>query len=382
MLEKKYIRYFISGYLNMYYNELSFAYDPSQGSFQQYRIRSTLRYLGLKDTTKDYSWLAPLLGISSSVLGSIIVFFKALIVLFICPFKHKHSYEGRTFLASLGFASFRLKYLLESVRPLEISTIKIPFIKNDYQENEVDILTEVSVADVCKSLIAAWQTIWVQYTKYNHRDPIIRSYTSFEYYLACCFVKNMKGKNRFLYYNTYDRWAFLMCNTECSTFLQHGKLMDTVLLIKVGTPETAYYLSKRQGLIVEKKLFNNTPKNVRQRKPIEFTCNEMLQQNGKKNVLLVCWNNNIEKEWEICEMLHGKCNLYIKPHPGDKNNPTYPQMAEQYQCVIIPKTGYPHVDVVVSYDSTLADEYEDVDVQVIRYDLLDNLNEIKRIIWR
>ena len=364
----------------MYYNDLAFAYAPSQGSFQQYRIRSTLRYLGLKDTSRDFSWMAPILGITASVLGSVIVFFKALIVLIKCLFKRKRKYEDKTFLASLGFASFRLKGLLESVRPLDISTLKIPFIKNDYHENEVDILTGVLVADVCKSLIAAWQTIWLQYNKYNYRDPIIRSYSSFEYYLACCFVRNMEANNRFIYYNTYDRWAFLMCNTVGSTFVQHGKLMDTVLLIKVGTPETAYYLSKRQGRIVEQILFSSAPKNVRLRKPIEFTYNEVLRHNGKKNVLLVCWNNNIDKEWEICELLHDECNLYIKPHPGDKDNPAYPKMAEQYQCVIIPKTGYPKVDVVVSYDSTLADEYEDVDVKVIRYDLLDDLKEIKKLI--
>ena len=364
----------------MYYNELAFVYDPSQGSFQQYRIRSILRYLGIKDTTMDCYWLAPVLGFSVLILGSIVVFFRALLVLFPCLFKRNQTYESRFFLASLGFAAFRLKSLLKTVRPMEISTLKIPFIKNDYHENEVDILSEISIADVCKSLTAAWQTIWVMYTKYHHRDPIIRSYSSFEYYLTCSFVKKMQKNNQFLYYNTYDRWAFLMCNTEGSTFVQHGKILDTVSLIKVGTPETAYYLSKRQGVIVEKILFYDTPKNVRQRKPMEFTCNEVLKQNGKKNVLLVCWNNNIYKERIICEMLYLKCNLYIKPHPGDKDNPAYPQMAEQYKCVIVPKTGYPNVDVVVSYNSTLADEYEDVDVQVIRYDLLEDLNELRDMI--
>lgn len=364
----------------MYYNELAFAYNPSQGSFSQYRIRSTLRYLGIKDTSMDYSWLAPLMGVAASVIGSVVVFFKAIIVFFSCLFKHKHNYKSRTFLASLGFASFRLKGLLESVRPLDISTLKIPFINNEYHENEVDILTEISVSDVFQSLMTAWLTIWVQYTKYIRRDPIIRSYSSFEYYLTCCFVKKMQGKNRFLYYNTYDRWAFLMCNTEGSTFVQHGKLLDSVSLIKVGTPETAYYLSKRQGLIVEKMLFKETPIYVRHRKPMKFTNNEVLKQNGKKNVLLVCSNNNIDKERIICEVLHLECNLYIKPHPGDKDNPAYSQMAEQFQCVIIPKTGFPHVDVVVSYDSTLADEYEDVDVEVIRYDLLDDLKELKNMI--
>lgn len=380
MLDKKYIRYFISGYLNMYYNELVFARTTSEESFQQYRIRSTLRYLGLKDTTKDYSWLAPLFSITVALAGTVLVFLKAMLIMVVCPFKRKRNYEGRTFLASLGIASFRLKGLLDSVRPLEINTLKIPFIKNDYQENEVDVLTAITMADVWRSLMASWKTIWVLYAKYRKRDPLIRSYSCFEFYLACCFVEKMEGRNRFVYYNTYDRWAFLMCNIEGSIFIQHGKLLDNLPLIKVGTPETAYYLSKRQGRVLEKVLLNHVPQQVKYRKPMEFTYNEVLQHNGKKNVLLVCWSNNIDKEWEICDLLSDKCNLYIKPHPGDKDNPEYPKMAERYHCIIIPKTGYPHVDVVVSYESTLADEYEDVDVKVIRYDLLENLNDIKKLI--
>ena len=380
MLEKTYIRYFISGYLNMYYNDLVFAKSSPQQSFKQYRIHSTLRYLGLKDTTKDYSWLAPLFSITVALAGTVLVFLKAMLIMVVCPFKRKRNYEGRTFLASLGFASFRLKGLLDSVRPLEINTLKIPFIKNDYQENEVDVLTAITMADVWRSLIASWKTIWVLYVKYRKRDPLIRSYSCFEFYLSCCFVEKMAGRNRFIYYNTYDRWAFLMCNTEGSIFVQHGKLLDNLPLIKVGTPETAYYLSKRQGRVLEKMLFSHVPQQVKYRKPMEFTYNEVLQHNGKKNVLLVCWSNNIDKEWEICDLLSDNCNLYIKPHPGDKDNPEYPKMAERYHCIIIPKTGYPHVDVVVSYDSTLADEYEDVDVKVIRYDLLVDLKKIITLI--
>lgn len=83
-------------------------------------------------------------------------------------------------------------------------------------------------------------------------------------------------------------------------------------------------------------------------------------------------------EWKICELLYKDVNLYIKPHPGDKDNPDYREMSDKYECVIVPKSGYPHVDIVVSYESTLADEYEDVGVKVVRYDILNNLEDIKK----
>ena len=380
MLDKKYIRYYIFAYLNMYYCNRVFAYDPQKESFKQYKIRSTLGYLGIKDIKYDFSWLAPLICFTEAVAGSLLVFIQSWVIFGKCLFVKHRTYQGQTFFASLIFASFRLKGLLESVRPKEIRTLKLPFTKNDYHENEIDILSVITVSDVRKSLTASWLTIWTQYHKYRKRDLLFRSYSSFEYYLVCCFVKKTENENDFIYYNTYDRWAFLMCNTKGATFVQHGKLMDTLSFIKVGTPETAYYLSKKQGIILEKILFKNTPRNVKYRKPMEFTHNEVLQHNGKKNVLLVCWNNNIEYEREICDLLKDQFNLYIKPHPGDKDNPAYPEMAERFHGVIIPKTGYPHVDVVVSYDSTLADEYEDVGVKVIRYDLLKDLSELKHLI--
>lgn len=92
---------------------------------------------------------------------------------------------------------------------------------------------------------------------------------------------------------------------------------------KGGYTRNCILLKQEAGSYRGEDIIYDTPKNVRQRKPMEFTCNEVLKQTGK-NVLLVCWNNNIYKERIICEMLYLKCNLYIKPHPGDKDNPAYP----------------------------------------------------------
>ncbi len=377
---KKYVKYFLSGYLNLFYFNYDFAFDLSNGKYKQYKVKSVLRYIGLKETTKDLSWLAPIFSATEAILGTLMVLVRCAIVILKSLFIRKKSYKGKTFLASLILASFRLKGLLDTIRPKEISTLKIPYVKNDYSENEIDILTVVTLSDILGSLLLSWVTIWIQYKKYRRRDTLFRSYSSFEYYLVCHFVDRTKESNEFIFYNTYDRWAFLMSATRNSTFIQHGKLMDTLRLIKVSTPAYAYYINKTQQEVCEKVLFKYPPHNVGYRKHLEFTCNDLLKDNGKKNVLIVCWSNNIKQEWEICSILGNSVNLYIKPHPGDKDNPEYPKMAEQYDGVIVPRTGYPHVDVVVSYESTLADEYEDVDVKVIRYDLLENLNDIKKLI--
>jgi hypothetical protein len=60
-------------------------------------------------------------------------------------------------------------------------------------------------------------------------------------------------------------------------------------------------------------------------------------------------------------------NIYLKPHPAD-NIDTYEKLKDEYpEIVILSKFDYPKVDYVISYDSTLADEYEMHDLPVIRY---------------
>ena len=103
-------------------------------------------------------------------------------------------------------------------------------------------------------------------------------------------------------------------------------------------------------------------------------------RNGRKDVLLVCWGNHIEIEWRIAQLLENKYNLYIKPHPGEKENPEYKRMVQECGCIIIPKDAYPRVDVVLSYESTLADEYADAGIKVIRYDLMERIEDIIGII--
>lgn len=380
MIDNKYIRYYIQGYLNMYYCDYSFSYNPAEGTFLQHRLRNVLNYLGWNDIKSDITWLSPVLSFAEAVSGSILVLIRTVVIFVKRIFTRQNNYEGHFFIASLNLAPFRMKRILESVRPNEVNTLIIPFIRSPYKENAVDIISCISYSDILKSLSASWKTIWVLYGKYRKRDPLFRSYSSFEYFLTCCFVKRTNTKNRFGFYNTYDRWAFLMCNTTNATLIQHGSLTEQLSFIKIGIPYTAYFINEKQEKILERVLLKGVPQNTKYRSHIVFTENDLLRHNDKKNVLLVCWNKRIETEWKICELLYKDVNLYIKPHPGDRDNPAYRDMSNKYGCIIIPKTGYPRVDVVVSYESTLADEYEDVDIKVIRYDLLSNIKEIKNLI--
>ncbi len=377
---KTYKKYYIFGYLNLYFTNLIFAYDPSKESYQEFKFRFFLDHYGFKQIRLNVSWIVPVLVLLESIIGSLLVLFRFAYLTAKMPFVKKERYTGLSFIASLSMISFRVKDMLKAVRPSEVCTLKIPFTLCDYKENEIDILSSLRFSDIFSSFVGSLSVIWTIYLKYGRRDFLFRSYSSFEYLLTCCFVKNATDNNSFVYYNTYDRWAFLMCNTKESTFIQHGKLNDDLKLIKVGTPHIAYYLNSSQKDVLDRVLFKSSVENVLYRPCLECTNDSFLKHNGKKNVLLVCWSMNIDKEWFMCRMLHKDVNLYIKPHPADKENTEYQKMVDELGCVIVPKTSYPKVDIVISYDSTLADEYDNIGLKVIRYDKLKDLNDIKSVI--
>ena len=380
MIRKNHIRKYLSGYLSTYYSSLDFSYDRNKGSYQQYKIEGALRYLGKSFSGRNMTWLAAFFNIGEAVIGTIIVTVRFCWLFLWLLFLSKRTFSNRTFFMCNTIAAYRAKHILSAIRPQEVTTLKIPFIKNSFHENQISILESIATPDLYNAYREALITIWFMYGKYRRRDAAFRSYSCFEFYLTCYFVMHNEEQNTFVYYDTYSRWAYLFSSADSSVFIQHGKLTDQLHLIKMKAPQKAFYLNRSQREIVDEVLFSTRPTEYSFRPVLAFSHNELLLHNGKKNVLLVCWGNKISTEWEIVKMLAGKCNLFIKPHPGERDNSDYKRMVKEYGCIMIPKDGYPEVDVVLSYDSTLADEYEDVGIKVIRYDLLDKLEKLQRLI--
>ena len=377
---EKYCKFYLIGYLNNYRVSQSFGGSLNNESFQEKKVKFTLDYLGIR--IRDIGLiikLIPLINYFELLFAFLIVSIRLPYVFIKRIFSARTEYCGMLFNPSLTYSSFRVKKYLEPIHPENIHTLKIPFIKHNYVENDISILTGVSYKDILYSYLYSLKIISYMFIKYRKRDCFFRSFSSFEYLLTCCFVKNTDADNRFVYFNTFDRWAILFCNCKHSIFIQHGSLTDD-RLIKIGTPHIAYYISKGQKSILERNLFREYPSIVRYRPTLELTEIKDNLNNGKKNVLLVCCNQRIKEEWLIVKQISSLVNLYIKPHPADTHNSTYTKMSVEYNCVIVSKSEYPNVDLVISYESTLADEYEEVGIRVIRYEKLSNLCEIESLV--
>jgi len=382
MIEKKYRQYFIYGYINFMNISRSFVKEKEEVSFVNRKLRYFFTYIGLHSPKGDYTKWGKLIAVFEVIVSLMILLGRFITVVFQKIFSQHVDIKGLYLQAPLTWPAYRIKDMLRSFEGVEAHSIKIPFVKNTYREREIKVLSVISFKDIFDSFVSTAAMIFYMECRFAKADILFRSYASFEFFLSCRFVKRTEGNNKFIYYNTFDRWAFLMCraNTEVY-FIQHGKLDYLTTLIRVGTPDVAYYVSPPQQKIVEDTLFTNKPKKVCFRKMLQFTRNDLLiRDNGKLNVLIVSVVSFIKDVVRIVELLGGKVNLYVKPHPSDTVMDIYNKLVEQYGVVILEKTAYPEVDVVLSYNSTLADEYDLAGVRVIRWDLLGNLDEIEKLV--
>lgn len=382
MIEKKYRRYFIFGYLNFVNVSRVFVKNTNGDSFVNRKIRAAFSHLGIKPPKGDYSKWVKIIAFFEVTASILIIIGRFLAVLSRKLFTRKIHPQGLYLQAPLIWPAYRIKDMLRSLEGVKANTIRIPFIKNTYREREINILSVITISDIWYSFVSACVMVFFMEKRFSKSDILFRSYSSFEYFLTCCFVKRTEGDNKFIYYNTFDRWAFLMCGAHTEvTFIQHGKLDYLTTLIRIEAPNIAYYVSPEQQKVVEDTLFTSQPSVVRFRKVLQFTRNELLnRENGKRNVLIVSVVSFIKDVSRIVDMLAGDVNLYVKPHPSDKVMDEYMHMAERHGVVILEKTAYPEVDVVISYNSTLADEYDLAGVKVIRWDLLKDLSEIKDLV--
>ena len=382
MIEKKYRQYYVYGYINTRNINNCFGNVNEEESFVNRKIKDTFGYLGIKIPTGDYTKWAGVITFFEILASLILVTIRFICVCVRKLFILKKKPEGLNLFAPLSAAQYRVKDMLRSLDGIEVTSVHIPFIKNSYKDKEIELLSVVSLKDVYDSFISAIGMVCFITKKFGKYDILFRSYSSFEYFLACRFVQKVEEKNKFVYYSTYDRWGFLFCgaNTEV-TFIQHGKLDYITQLIRVGTPTIAYYISPEQKIVLEDTLFTTRVNDIRYRKMLQFTNNEVLNhKNGKPNVLIVSASYFTDAVLQITKLLYKETNLYVKPHPGEKKLEIYDVLEKDFGVVMLNKTDYPEVDVVLSYNSTLADEYDMAGVRVIRWDLLKDFAGIREMV--
>ena len=365
------MRCYLLGYLTTRHNEYKLVAESSDFNshkrFKQFGAEEKLIEYGMpRGLAKVVVKVAPRFELFLSISMCIYMFFNYSVKFL----KHKRKkYYNTKFFPKLNFPEARAinLYCSAGYSINDLVAIDIPGQYVKYNKvKKVSVFSGISYSQLLLSFIYSIRLCWFMIHKYRYVDMLFRSYSSFPFFLCFYFIENLDRSNEIVYYNHYDRWMYLMGNSCLhKTYIQHGKLWrDYISRISC---DVAYYISKSQQEILEFTLFNNKPE-VRFRKIFEYSGLERLKNNGKKNILVICQTLFLSEQENVLHVLNNiDVNIYLKPHPMDNYDIYENYQKQNPNIVILERFEYPKVDYVISYDSTLADEYEMHDIPILRY---------------
>ncbi len=372
MTRKELFRYFIYGYLN----EKMVGRWQTGGHLNRkpFKKKAIASYLNIG---RYPSWMgnalidiAGLLELPLSLFMETFLFFKYVIGAICCSRKQE---EGQIYF--IGTKEQRIKQELRNARISDSEVVVIKFLGWDYGQifeglKQTSILSGIRLADICRAYRYSMRLSIFMQRKYGNNDMFFRSYSSFEFFLAAFYLSRLDLSKKVVYVETYSRWAFLCGSLNHHViFVQHGIIgKELNFLIKIGSPNDAYFLNKKEEQYCCEYMFKKKPA-VYYLEGLKFTSNEKLLLNGKKNVLIVCHYIYFDIEKRLALALNdlNAFNIYMKPHPLDPRE-NYEELGDQIGAVILEKPDYPKVDEVIAYNSTLAVEYAEAGIPVIRHD--------------
>ncbi len=370
-IKKKSFRYYAYGYLNGKYILLN---RIKKEEYKTFKRKAVLSYLKL-DVTNITIQNFILLLLRIIELPFTLVFVLYLFVKYIFT---KLLYERDEVIISDKTVFFvkepKMQSLIEKARLRVEDFLMVTYpgekLTQQFEKfDKVSVLPLLSYYDLFKIFVYSIEYCCYFYFKFKN-DFLFRLYSCYEFFATMQFIEKLGRSNTLLCTETYTRWAFMMSDqNHNSVFLQHGMIGDGIgFLKKVGSPDIGYFINKDQITNCCYSLFINQPVSYVM-DGLKFTGNDKLITNGKKHLLLVCRYTDYDLESKIVRTVtdNGEYNLYVKPHPLYPCD-NYKRLSEETGCVLLGKTDYPKVDVVISYKSTLALEYADAGIVVLRHD--------------
>ncbi len=364
--KKSMIRAYVYGYLNKYY-VVRETMSLSEDTYLDYRKNELFAYMKKSYNANSYigrlicsviSYIEPVVSLFVVCISSVIYTLKI-------PFANKTNLENRYIVYDIG--QTKLEKLLDDAGLTSKDVILIipPEKKNRLGFTCYSIFNFISINELWRCNLLSLRTIFLMNKKYKRMDIFFRSYSSLSFYMAFVVLEKLSQKNGFIYFSTYNRWAFLMGAINApKTFVQHGVIGEYPFLIKCSFVDKGYFISPKQETLCKKYLLKGVGESFLQ-KSIKLN-NSKLKLNGKKNVLFVCHSKYHDLELKYIPMIGASNNLYIKPHPLESSAP-YEAIIKDKNAIILDKADFIEADIVLGYQSTLMEEYAILGVPVHYY---------------
>lgn len=363
-----FLRFYFYEALNGYLFDSYYGRSGDKTNYREYKIRSLLSYLKISFIPHNFYNLIYALSPLQLIVSFLIVLWRFIYSSFLFLFTKDVILVNKKILFNIGERTSDL------LNKTDINPRDLLQIRNPYGDRLIEgvgdiksIFVGLRYSDIVASFVLSIKTLVLQYVKYHKRDVYCRSYASYDFYLCCHFCCRLSKLNTIYFTSTFARWAFLFSSLECNkVFIQHGIILDKTFTIKIGEIDTGYFINIEQANLCKKLLFKGV-NTVKLMGKIPLT--EEFYQYAKKNVLLVCCQAYMEQQKKVInEIGRNKKNisLLVKPHPKDDQS-LYKLLQRKYDFILIPKGKNPKVDILISYKSTLVDEYMSWNIPALVY---------------
>lgn len=370
-LEKKMFLHFIYGYLNFtYLGDDSRKKKGIKKSRKECRAEMIEDMVVVRGMSRNVAHLLCKIAIPHEVSISCAILFGKMLTY---PVKwlltSKTSIKNSYVTIKQSMTEKRIRDIFTSAGFKDVTFVDVPCNPGKYSSNSkvVSVFSGITFAQLITSISLSFKMACFINKRYGKNDCLFRSYSALDYFMAYYYFQNLDKSNEVVFVDTFYKWAYIYCNSPLKkTFVQHGIIHKYPYMIKVGEVDKAFYINSVQREVCEYTLFKNKPE-VHYRKVFDYTSNEKLKHNGKKNILIISECTFFERMVEIIKSIYEKnVNIYLKPHPIDPLDKYVAIKSELPDITILERYDYPQVDAAISYDSTLADEYELHEIPVVR----------------
>lgn len=311
-------------------------------------------------------------------------------------------YNDEYFLATTNFSA-SINYRVNKYAPNTIWILNENVCANNYNissHKSIKILSLISIKDILSSLISSLISYILICKQYGcfYMLCSLNAFSWLLYWHACQYIPS---KSSIYFIDHKDRWAFLVDHTKCinKTLIQHGTeiakcpkeyaLLSNYLPLNDKKVEWTQNVPNKLKTLTRVISFSSDEASALKQAILD--CNPEFVVSGydfktdaldsEKFSILIIAHRGVY--FEIEKKIIEKCQnipvvLYVKNHPTQSND-SYFNLLNKYKFIFLTEQKFPHVNLVISYDSTLANEYKSVGIEVI-YHTEHSIEEIVDII--
>lgn len=235
-----------------------------------------------------------------------------------------------------------------------------------YDKNQYTVYDFIKIADIVFAYKCAVFSFFPLWRKYCY-ELTIYHYCSFDFFLVYKSLEHIPSDVTIFFSTQIDRWSLLFDRSKQvnKILIQHGiEEPSAFWRCRFSHVDTVYAISEKEAPNLIHACFRIPPQNIYYVRPtLKLTD---MNSKYKMNIMIISYSASyFVQECELIQSLSNlKVGIYVKLHPTLKGN-VFSALLKQYSFRIIEDQTFPDVDIIVSYNSTLAKEYEQLGKKIL-----------------